>query len=152
MPAAADLDPLDIPRLLPVVLIAEATPPGPRMRLLGSESTAAYGTEIRGKLISEVDLGKFTSAWNAAFEFVLAAKAAASAGGGFETASGAYAVELVLLPLSDDGVTIDRIFGGLVFCPVTYNAAMSQKAPKNFVARVLEDPKASFVRIDRCGH
>ena len=151
MPAATDLDPLEIPRLLPVSLIAEMTHFGPRMRLLGSESTAAYGAEVRGKLVSEIDFGKFTSAWREAFEFVLSAKAPAAAGGGFEAARGAQVVELVLLPLSTDGVTIDRIFGGLVLCPEPRHAAMPQRSPKNFVARVAEDPNVACVRSERCG-
>ena len=48
MPFRQQIEPTEIPRLLPITLLADVTPSGATMRLLGSEATNAYGKEIRG--------------------------------------------------------------------------------------------------------
>ncbi len=130
--------------------MAEMTLSGPRMRLLGSEATAAFGTEVKGRLVGEIDFGKFTRAWRQAFELMLSTGTPTSAGGVFPVAGQAHAVELVLLPLGGaDG--IDRIFGGLVFCPLPLDTMTTRWAPRNFAVRAGDDPGVASRRIDCYG-
>jgi hypothetical protein len=118
MPARDEIDPIEIPRLLPVALIADATPAGPRIRLLGSETTNAYGREIAGQLIEDVELGEFTPFWRDAFALVTQSEGPASAAGMFRTSTELCSVEIALTPLADDGTSLSHIFGGLVIRPL----------------------------------
>jgi hypothetical protein len=87
MPARREIDPTEIPRLLPIALIADSPPAGPRIRLLGSETTNAYGREIAGQLIEDVEFGEFTPSWRDAFARVRRSEGPASASGMFRTST-----------------------------------------------------------------
>src|ERR1051325_7524125 len=55
MPARADLDPAEIPRLLPHVMLVEVLGPGRyRYRLIGTENAQAHGMNATGRLLDEV--------------------------------------------------------------------------------------------------
>ncbi len=105
MPSRQQIDPIEIPRLLPIVLVAERIAGGARIRLLGTESTNAYGRETRGKLVAEVAFGEFTPFWLNAFGRVTETGVPITAGGSFSSTDQHHRVEMVLIPLSDDGVS-----------------------------------------------
>jgi hypothetical protein len=56
LPRRRDIDPTEIPRLLPYLLITELVNGGPRLRyrLVGTAIVAAYGGEFTGKYCDEV--------------------------------------------------------------------------------------------------
>jgi len=114
MPARRHIDPIEIPRLLPIALLSDATASGYRMRLLGTEATAAYGRETRGKLIDDFEFGEFTEEWRKAFRRVTVSMQPVFATGRFRKAKLDCSVATVLLPLSDDGLSVSEIFGGLL--------------------------------------
>jgi hypothetical protein len=118
MPARGEIDPTEIPHLLPIALMADSTPAGPRIRLLGSETTNAYGREIAGQLIDDVEFGEFTPSWRDAFARVRRSAGPASASGMFRASTETCSVEIVLTPLADHGTSLSHIFGGLVIRPV----------------------------------
>ncbi len=64
MPARKDLNPADIPRLLPKLMLAdvekekvEADFPPIRFRLVGTEVVGRFGYEFTGRNLSEIDYG-----------------------------------------------------------------------------------------------
>ncbi len=121
MPARADIDPLEIPRLLPIVLIADAGAVPARMRLLGTEATEFYGREMRGRSIDAFNLGAFTPAWVKAFDLVTDTRHPTAAVGGYAQGARTCTIEAVLLPLSDQDGKFDLIFGGLHIRPVFWD-------------------------------
>src|SRR6267378_237101 len=70
MPALQQIDPIEIPKLLPIILIADILPTITTMRLLGTDSTNAYGRETRGRDVNELSLGDFSPFWQEAFALV----------------------------------------------------------------------------------
>ena len=55
MPRRVDIDPLDIPKLLPHVMVVEVLPSGRyRYRLIGTENTDAQGVNATGRYLDEV--------------------------------------------------------------------------------------------------
>jgi hypothetical protein len=55
MPARADIDPIEIPRLLPDVMLVDALPDGRyRYRLIGTENARAHGINAAGRYLDEV--------------------------------------------------------------------------------------------------
>jgi len=55
MPSRADIDPTEIPRLLPDVMLVERHPDGRyRYRLIGTENTRAHGVNATGRFLDEV--------------------------------------------------------------------------------------------------
>ena len=55
LPRRADIDPLDIPKLLPYVMLVEVLPSGRyRYRLVGTENTSAQGVHATGRYLDEV--------------------------------------------------------------------------------------------------
>lgn len=129
MPPRGEIDPIEIPRLLPIILVADATAAGPCMRLLGSETTNAYGRELRGQLISEIAFGEFTPFWLEAFALVARSAAPATATGTFRKATELCSVEIVLMPLADDGISLSHIFGGVVIRLLARGVVGSQGTP-----------------------
>ena len=55
MPSRADIDPIEIPRLLPDVMLVDALPEGRyRYRLIGTENARAHGINATGRYLDEV--------------------------------------------------------------------------------------------------
>lgn len=55
MPRRADIDPIDIPKLLPHVMLVDVLPSGRyRYRLIGTENAEAHGVNATGRFLDEV--------------------------------------------------------------------------------------------------
>lgn len=55
MPRRADIDPIEIPKLLPDVMLVDVLPQGRyRYRLIGTENTQAHGINATGRYLDEV--------------------------------------------------------------------------------------------------
>jgi hypothetical protein len=55
MPSRADIDPIEIPKLLPDVMLVDALPDGRyRYRLIGTENARAQGINASGRFLDEV--------------------------------------------------------------------------------------------------
>ncbi|MDB5396182.1 MAG: hypothetical protein JWM91_3688 [Rhodospirillales bacterium] len=138
MPARGQIDPIEIPRLLPVALMAEMTTAGPRIRLLGSETTNAYGHEMRGQLIHEIEFGEFTPFWREAFALVVQSAAPTLAAGTFRKATELCSVEIALMPLADEDRSLSYIFGGVSIRPLARGIARPN-GTSIFTSRTADD-------------
>ncbi len=136
MPSRIQIDPVDIPRLLPIVFIAEVIGNDVRLRLVGSETTAAYGTEMRGRSIREIELGAFTPAWIEAFDRVIGDPAPSFVSGFFTAGLQNFRIETALLPLSDGSGNLSHIFGGAVIKPVSRDMATQPVEQRVYITRL----------------
>lgn len=127
MPLRLQIDPIEIPNALPIVLLAEITPAGPRMRLLGTEATNAYGQETRGHLVHQIQFGEFDVTWQDAFVRATQSAMPVIAAGTYSRGTEICRVETLLLPLTVDGHSVNQIFGGLVIRPLAHEAAIERK-------------------------
>ncbi|MDJ0513856.1 MAG: PAS domain-containing protein [Methyloceanibacter sp.] len=112
MPARADFDPLKVPHLLPhlaVVDLRDGFDRG-RFRLAGTRLRDIYGREITGLHLTEVYAGCHAAPWQTVHSRV-ATDAVCAQGIARGPAEGREHVVLhwLRLPLSDDGIRVDRI-------------------------------------------
>ena len=111
MPARADIDPAEIKPLLPYLLIADvfADPVRVRYRLAGTAVCEAFGRNIAGRWLDELEVNGGVPFWVEQYGRLIASRAPV-----FGRASGMLAdVELfradwTLLPLSSDGLHVDQ--------------------------------------------
>ncbi|MEM7399871.1 MAG: PAS domain-containing protein [Pseudomonadota bacterium] len=112
MPARADFDPLKVPHLLPhlaVIDLRDGFDRG-RFRLAGTRLRDIYGREITGLQLTEVYAGCHAAPWQAVHSRV-ATDAVCAQGIARGPAEGRehVVVHWLRLPLSDDGIRVDRI-------------------------------------------
>ena len=132
MPFRRQIEPTEIPRLLPIALLADVTPSGGRMRLLGSEATAAYGKETRGLGVAEIHFGDFTVPWLDTFFRAVQSGKPACAAGTYRRGNELCRIETVLMPLTEDGSSVSQIFGGLLIRPILSGRAVGRSNPLDF--------------------
>jgi hypothetical protein len=125
MPSRSDLDPIiDIPELTSNLWLVEVEPdpPGFRVRLLGTEVVNRYGADFTGKRLDEVDLGDQGDAIRREYVEVVGSKKPLYARHQIHIEGTATFLpyERVLLPLSDEGETVNMILGGGY--PLEYDA------------------------------
>ncbi len=136
MPARKDLNPADIPRLLPKLMLADvAEPPvgtelvndtgdamtsAPvqtpqiRFRLVGTEVTGRFGTELTGHRLSEIDYGAQADEVAALYRQVVDCGEPRFARIDFMQRHGRLVqMEHLLLPLSDDGTHVNMVLAVL---------------------------------------
>ena len=132
MPFRHQIEPTEIPRLLPIALLADVTPAGTRMRLLGSEATAAYGKETRGLGVAEIQFGDFTVPWLDAFFRVIQSGKPACAAGTYRRGNELCRIETLLMPLTENGLSVSQVFGGLLIRPILSSRATGQDSSVDF--------------------
>jgi hypothetical protein len=153
IPFRRQIDPTEIPSILPIVLLADVTPAGARMRLLGTEATSAYGRETRNYLVSDIQLGEFTVSWQDAFLRVMQSARPACAAGTYLRGTELCRVETVLTPLTEDGSSISQIFGGLLIRPIAREGTIGRDRTGGFTMAInLPTPGAWDSRRTDGGH
>jgi len=114
MPARRDIDPAEIPRLLPWVMLLDAQLGRVRYRLVGARIENAYGIAMTGKSIEEIlpqgrlSFAQRTTSLTFADGCRLASYCPMITARGIE-----FGATRLMLPLSDDGAHVDMILGGL---------------------------------------
>ncbi|HMA13327.1 MAG: PAS domain-containing protein [Bacteroidota bacterium] len=112
LPRRADIDPAEIPQLMPNLLLVdiEQNPFRVRYRLVGTQIVEATGFEFTGKYLDEIvlpdDEGPFVESYQLAAERKAAVLARIKWRLDAET-TGEY--DACFLPLSEDGVTVDKV-------------------------------------------
>lgn len=112
MPARRDLDPVDIPKLLPNILLldVEADTDRIRMRLAGTRITDLYGRDYTGQYLDEIYFGRNRERVMEAYESVVRSGKEHHCWMGFTNQDGLeFDMERLILPLSSDGSRIDML-------------------------------------------
>jgi hypothetical protein len=117
-PARADLDPIEIPALMPHLLLLDVEPASRRLRfrLMGTAVTNGLGRDLTGRYLDELPLNKTQRAMYAEYKRVVESGEPACSTWEYSRADGRHVrFERLVLPLSSDGETIDMLLGGIVF-------------------------------------
>jgi hypothetical protein len=120
MPARAEIDPTEIPRLLPNLLISEYVPEGSagrwRYRLAGTAVATAFGRNPTGRYIEELTKGDYRAFIERIHRMVRDEQRALFCASEY---TGPRALEMsakrLLMPLTTDGSQVDQIITLLVF-------------------------------------
>ncbi|WP_339831163.1 PAS domain-containing protein [uncultured Parvibaculum sp.] len=118
MPAPSDIDPVEMPRLLPYIAIADITcePLDMRYRLMGTRLVEMGGVDRTGTSIREAHSGERLAERLAALEHLLASPGPVAHGGHLDWLDRGYRrFECVHLPLSADGVNVTRLIAAYAF-------------------------------------
>ena len=109
MPARRDLDPCDIPKLLPYVMIVEKVDDRFRWRLVGTAVAQEAGRDLTGSIVGLYDsTPEAAAAARAIYERVFTTAHPIFVTGEFKVKSGAiHNISALVLPLSDDGTTVN---------------------------------------------
>jgi hypothetical protein len=117
-PARADLDPVEIPALMPHILLidVEAAPRRFRVRLMGTSVVNGLGRDLTGRYLDELTLNEIQRAMFAEYRHVAETGEPACATWEYTRDDGRHVhFERLVLPLSRDGTVIDMLLGGIVF-------------------------------------
>jgi hypothetical protein len=122
MPRRADIDPTEIPRLLPHLQLVERVGGRYRYRLAGTAIVAAYGSELTGKFVDElipparraVAEGHYTMAFESGRPLFVRNKYTT-------TRAIDIVASRVILPLSEDGAAVSMVVMAQTF---EYGAAL----------------------------
>jgi hypothetical protein len=118
MPARRDLDPTDIPRLLPHLRITDILEGGTRFRyrLVGTAVVEAYGAGFTGKYTDELYSGERRLNIERNYRIIREKKRPMFLRSRYVTLKGFDVIaNRLMAPLSDDGVEVDRVIAALTF-------------------------------------
>ncbi len=118
LPSRADIDPLDIPDLLPQVFLVNVTraPLDFRYRLLGTQIVRHSAADYTGKSLRDLPEQCPPSRIWSLFQRVVEERRPWSAEVPYVYIPGKF-VEMLATPLSDDGTQVNMIFGVVQFDP-----------------------------------
>jgi hypothetical protein len=112
LPARADIDPVDIPALLPYLTIVEVVADARRYvyRLVGTKEVEIRGQDPTGKSVAEAFYGPNINEAHMFYDKAVATRDAVYDCSPFIGPDGRYNDdEILFLPLSDDGSRVTRI-------------------------------------------
>lgn len=115
MPARADVEPTEIPRLLPWIALVEITENPQRFcfRLAGTQVETFYGGKVSGRWLDELDFSDHNAAIAAQYAEAAQSGEPSVARFAFTKQDGRHIeYERVLLPLSSDGRNVDMLLIG----------------------------------------
>lgn len=118
MPTRTAIDPIDIPRLLPNLLLLDVEPGAGRLkiRVAGTTVVEMYGSDYTGRYLDEIDFGDRRAAVLHDYSTCLQTRQPYVSEHSFWTVRAvSYRIERVILPLSDDGETVSQLIAGLEF-------------------------------------
>jgi hypothetical protein len=116
MPARADIDPLDVPPILPNIVLVDVTgdPPRFRFRVVGTDIVFRYGAELTGRDLEQVDLGTELGSVRSQYEETTRERVPTYCRHQIETGGGKLLrYERLLLPLAAGGTHVDMLLGGV---------------------------------------
>ena len=118
MPRRRDIDPTEIPRLLPNIQIAELVDGGKRIRyrLAGTAIVEAYGEELAGKYIDEIFSGERLRFVQNNYRILCTEKRPVLVCNRYHSKRDAPVICVRLfMPLSEDGETVNQCLTALSF-------------------------------------
>ncbi|MHA1154139.1 MAG: PAS domain-containing protein [Alphaproteobacteria bacterium] len=118
MPARADLDPVDVPELLPFILLVETaeTLEAFRYRLIGTEACRGFDRDRTGARFSDLPrTGNFDEVYGGYWRSFRERTPQYFHGPLALTGDSRVQFSRLTLPLSHDGKHVDMILGGIVY-------------------------------------
>jgi hypothetical protein len=119
MPSRGDIEPLEIKRLLPYLLLTEVDdgiPPRYRYRLVGTEIVRRFGLELTGHYVDEALKGEYGRAVVAIYDAIVAQRLPYFSRSRVVVADGRLlGSSRLMLPLSADGRRVNMVFTGQIF-------------------------------------
>ena len=118
MPSRADMDPLDLPAHLGYLCLidVEHDPMRLRYRLIGATITETMGRDMTGRYFDEIYEDEILRDSLAAYTWIVEHRAPLRISGhALYSSKSHYLYEILNLPLSDDGETVNMVFGELRF-------------------------------------
>ncbi len=115
-PSRADIDPLEIPALLPIVFLVDVTGEAAdfRFRLVGSEFAQKYGAEVTGRTLREVNRHAHSDAILEDYAMCARECVPLASRNSFINDQGIFwKYERILMPLGSDPGRPDMILGGM---------------------------------------
>ena len=112
MPARADIDPLDIPSLLPYLILIDVIPPDDRLkvRLMGTWIVKMFGGDFTGCFLDELELGEAREEILLEYtDAVAVAQPICSDHWSRSLGDELFDLERAILPLSADGETVSML-------------------------------------------
>jgi len=140
MPARIDIDPLEIPDLLPHVFLIDVgyDPLEFRFRLAGTEVNKLFGEEVTGKATDEIGTTRLRPVFKEVYGEVIKTRRPAAATSTYEGHNRYLVYARLLLPLSADGETIDMLLGCMLWLG-THDLPPERRRPRaELVATVRE--------------
>ncbi len=133
MPSRADFSPMDVPRLLPYIILSEVfyDPLRIRYRLVGTRIAEIEGQELTGMWIDQDALPDDLEDWYEDYRIVTQSKAPLFGRDDLVYPERSHVgYEWALLPLSNDGQTVNMILEVIVFEnePALVNYPLKQRA------------------------
>jgi hypothetical protein len=117
MPARGDLNPGDIPALLPHLMLVDKLADGFRYRLVGSSITREVGHDATGSLVGSyvgITTPAVAASVNGIYDRVFTSARPIFSTGEFTARTGAlFSLSLLLLPLSGDGTNVNMAVASL---------------------------------------
>lgn len=118
MPSRADFDPLEMPQLLPFIILMDVEGSGNRLkvRLAGTKIVEMFGSDYTGNYLDEIDFGDVME--KVLFEYGLAVteKRPVFSDHSFRKPNDyRHAIERAILPLSNDGDSVNMLLAILDF-------------------------------------
>jgi PAS domain len=145
MPRRADIDPVEIPKLLPDVMLVEVLPSGRyRYRLIGTENTDAQGVHATGRYLDEVLPGpEYKAHVLGLYDECVQSRRALYSECLFispQDRTPERHIKVVFLPLSEDGLTVNQVLVVQVYFymdPATRERHFIDVRPFKEIAHVL---------------
>ncbi|WP_268877947.1 PAS domain-containing protein [Algihabitans albus] len=118
MPARADIDPADIPHLLPYLMLTDVLESGHyRYRLVGTEVERSFGAPMTGRTLEELMFGDYLVYMTGLYHRAVFEKRpifSTSRYGGVDRDCPLF-TKRVMMPLSNDGERVDMLLSAQVF-------------------------------------
>jgi len=118
LPRRRDIDPSQIPRLLPHLQLIDVVDAGARFRyrLVGTALVAAFGKEYTGKYLDELFAGDRLANASRVYSIVCSRQRPVFLRNRYSTTRDLQMIaNRLYMPLSDDGASVNVIFGVLTF-------------------------------------
>ena len=126
LPRRRDIDPVDIPKLLPIIMLVEVLPTGRyRYRLVGTENADAFGMNATGRYLDEVLPGpEYKTHVLALYDECVRVYRALYSECLFispQHRGPERHIKVLFMPLSDDGEQVNQILVAQVFLHIDHD-------------------------------
>jgi len=122
LPARSDIDPVDIPQLLPHIALTEIVPspdgkePRFRYRLAGTQIEERFGCPLTNRFLDEIKQGEYLTYIQSLYRQVMTGLAPVYAESSFEAGdSNTLLAKRLMLPLSDDQRNVNMVLIGVLY-------------------------------------